>query len=1655
MKKRLLLLILCAVLAFNSSFTAWAAAVPSDYDPFGTAALGPDAPDISAVYKRITRLDSYKIGTEVFEMQVIVNNRIMPLYISFPSLGGFRFYSMETGGFEPQSLSEIVYGYTADGSIAMTGTDGTTVVFTPEAAAFNIKIYDAKGRHIIDFGSEHIKFGYNGSRLSSVFLQLPLRADEVIYGTGERFSGFDQNGRRTIMWNVDCGYHGDSENAELWRGYKNIPIIHSGRGYTLFYNSYYSAEVDIGYTDPSHYSFEFAGPELDFYFWTGEPLENIEKYTDLTGKSILPPKWAFRYLAGGGNAYWYGNNWGENNDPDQYIARLQSVIDNFKSIGTPDIAAIYCEGYIADNDAAYELLNSNGTKLLRWNSPDLSIESISELLPGTAEKDFPIVKQIATDYYSGTFIDFTHKNAAQLMHNSLERYTEKGMRGGILDFGELIQPNTVFSDNSTGETMHNKFSVLYAKGYKEAMDTLTVGDYLLISRAAAAGSQSYTACFSGDQAATFYGLKQQLSAGLSLSASGFSIWGGDLAGYEGTPTTEVFCRGTQLSAFYPLMRAHGTRSRMPWDYGEDGIKNHQIYYWLRENLLDTVYSSAIDSSITGLPMMRAFAIEFPQQQELAGIDDSYIFCEDFLVAPVLEAGAVSREVTFPEGRWYSLWDGGSIDGGTVCTVSAPITQIPVYIRSGAAVPLRLSENYQLAAPISEGKAIKTLLVTPAEDSHSKTFYADSETCINYTNRRIDGGYRITAESGNETTAVKAVGTNALAVVADGEKLQKLSRIPMENEKGYYVADDCTTVISLAGSDWKQIDIITGDETKYSEEWDFASASELSDFDVYLNDTRITGGYAELQPSDVCFAWKEGGYIEAEGTFYDDAGTGYYWAGMSNSSVSLSPKNKEFRNFEAEVEFKIKKGGGSTGAVMIGFRETIPGAHKPQGYDSWSFGLQDSSEKIYSALVSAIAGNKIRVHNAGNVSLDEVVTGADFLTVEGYYKIKLRVVENSGKVTVYSPEGKELYSSAFEVYENLAESGAVSFYANGPCAINSVRLINLDENGRPQPFEGYEEYIREKSDFSVSEWKKPSGFDIYEQDGEYVYRYDANAYDSFALSAVNTGDSPLVIGVGGSGAAMPSIETGGIVCRISDNELTVKKYEDLHEKTDIYQISQESKHSVSLSLEDGKLTLSLNGTVYILDTKCGAAYPFIKSKAGAAKGINFQFENTFDVEFGYSANIAIPADIRETGNEYWNISAEGTFTRRSVAGIEENSGDEWYGSENNTSDMAFIYFPEQEPSDLLLTFKIKAGINRSGRIYAGIGGSAGKTWRDSGGGAVFFITENGNLQVSGFIESKDAWTEGKTLGTIAGYDPDRTYSVSLRRTGGNITVFIDGVQTAELPDREWLCGSVYFASNSFEASVSDIKISRTVPFGDVNYDFIIGQDDFESICSALLNGATADIIDIDRNGKTDICDAVVAYNKANGFSGSSFSDETALSLTADSGFETVRLTLSSNTCLGGILAEIVADTELLLFDASKAILTANAEEAFISEQGTPARICLVDVQTGELAELPFKVNTRDYVVTEVVIVPLSAAGSDGKYVTCGEVSCTVEINRQYLGDVNDDMQVDIRDLICLKKYLIGEETNINETKADCDFNDRIDAPDMVLIKRLLIEDIDKI
>ena len=66
------------------------------------------------------------------------------------------------------------------------------------------------------------------------------------------------------------------------------------------------------------------------------------------------------------------------------------------------------------------------------------------------------------------------------------------------------------------------------------------------------------------------------------------------------------------------------------------------------------------------------------------VEDSYLFGTDFLVAPVLEAGAREREVYLPKGEvWINVWTGEERNGGETITVSAPLEKIPVFAKKKA------------------------------------------------------------------------------------------------------------------------------------------------------------------------------------------------------------------------------------------------------------------------------------------------------------------------------------------------------------------------------------------------------------------------------------------------------------------------------------------------------------------------------------------------------------------------------------------------------------------------------------------------------------------------------------------------------------------------------------------------------------------------------------------------------------------------------------------------------------------------------------------------------------------------------------------------------------------------------------------------------------
>lgn len=782
-------------------------AEPSRYDKWGTSALGPGYPSQFANYHTIDAVKGIEKGEHEFSMDITVAGKEMKLYLDFPSTGGFRLHTDQTGYFNPESSQKIRYDEKTKAQFAMKAEDGTKVVYAAKDHLFTLDVYNSSGRWLFKITPEQIGFGYSKGELKKVRLELPLAEDESIYGSGERFNELEQVGKRLLMWNVDCGYHGDSSNAELWRGYKNVPIFHSNRGYTIFSNTYYSGSADIGYTNEGKYTLEFQGPQFDFYIWTGTPEENLMAYTDLTGKSVLLPKWAYRYSAGGGTGVW--------GETGSVYGRAIEAMGKYAELGTPDIAAVYVEGISSQDANVYNVFKKTGTKVLKWNAPDMSLENMRYSLPGVEDEELPRVKNERNPVQdSGDFFDFTMDNSAALLKNYLTKEFQWGMRGGLIDFGELIQTRTLFRGNGlTGQQMHNFFPYWYAKRYNQAMTELDKGEdgFVFFSRAGCAGAQEYTAFFTGDQEASMSGLRQQVVAGLSASSSGLTMWGGDLAGYQGKPTEQVFARGMQLATFEPIMRSHGTESRFPWDYGNLGISTYQTHYWLRENLLNKIYSTAITSHKTGLPVTEPLTMAYPEDMSLDGVYESYLFCNDFLVTPVLTENVYQQEVTFPEGNWYSLWNGEKQTGSGKQIVEAPADKSPVYIKAGSVIPVTVAPSLTLTDSMQGVDRTEALLVTLPDNKRESTYWKDEETSVTYKNSAIsNSSFQVTAGKGNEATAIIIKGVAASDVKVDGKNLTRLSERPdASSEAGFYNDDDTETVIQIGNNDWSDVTIKLG------------------------------------------------------------------------------------------------------------------------------------------------------------------------------------------------------------------------------------------------------------------------------------------------------------------------------------------------------------------------------------------------------------------------------------------------------------------------------------------------------------------------------------------------------------------------------------------------------------------------------------------------------------------------------------------------------------------------------------------------------------------------------------------------------------------------------------------------------------------------------
>jgi alpha-glucosidase/alpha-D-xyloside xylohydrolase len=250
--------------------------------------------------------------------------------------------------------------------------------------------------------------------------------------------------------------------------------------------------------------------------------------------------------------------------------------------------------------------------------------------------------------------------------------------------------------------------------------------------------------WTGDPQGRWETLRNHISIGINSGLSGFPYWGSDIGGFNPTEeyTAELHTRWFQFGAFSPSFRAHGRHwhLKLPWGWAESEGGPFESQSWrvdpaelgnaaiepiqkkyleLRYRLLPYTYTAVRQAYESGLPIIRALWLHYPDDPAAVARGHEYLWGRDILVAPVFEKGTTRRRLYLPRGDWFDFWTEERVGGGREIERAVDLATMPLYVRAGAVVPIGPVRQYAeepVTAPL-------TLVVFPGA-SGTSTLYDD-------------------------------------------------------------------------------------------------------------------------------------------------------------------------------------------------------------------------------------------------------------------------------------------------------------------------------------------------------------------------------------------------------------------------------------------------------------------------------------------------------------------------------------------------------------------------------------------------------------------------------------------------------------------------------------------------------------------------------------------------------------------------------------------------------------------------------------------------------------------------------------------------------------------------------------------------------------------
>ncbi|SFU56400.1 alpha-glucosidase [Pustulibacterium marinum] len=539
-----------------------------------------------------------------------------------------------------------------------------------------------------------------------------LRSDEHFFGLGEKSGSLDRRGKRFTMWNSDqpC-YSGSTDPL-----YKSIPFFMSSYGYGIFLDNTYKTTFDFGKTDSNRFTFGAPDGSFVYYFMYGPTYKNILfSYTRLTGKPILPPNWAFGWAQSRGMLT---NETLTRKIAEEYRKRKIPCDIIYQDIGWVDGLQNFEWRKDRYQNARKMLsdLREDGYKIIVSQDPVVSKATISQWKHADSLGYF--VKDDRTDAsynmpwpWGGNagVVDFTNPKVADWWGDLQQQVLDDGVQGFWTDMGEPAWSNMESIDRlhmkhmaGMHDEIHNVYGATWDRVVTEQFKKHNPNRRVFqMTRAAYAGLQRYTFGWSGDSGNGsevtdgWRNLQGQIPLGLSAGLGLIPFWTTDISGYCGEITdyeafSELYIRWLQFGIFNPLSRAHheGDNAVEPWLFGDKVEQFARKAIELKYTLHPYLYTMARQSYDFGVPIMRPLFLDYPSDETTYTINDSFMWGDNFLVAPVVKEGQQTRQVYLPKGRWYEypFSEGIIYKGGQTIEIPVTLGTIPMFVKAGSIIP---------------------------------------------------------------------------------------------------------------------------------------------------------------------------------------------------------------------------------------------------------------------------------------------------------------------------------------------------------------------------------------------------------------------------------------------------------------------------------------------------------------------------------------------------------------------------------------------------------------------------------------------------------------------------------------------------------------------------------------------------------------------------------------------------------------------------------------------------------------------------------------------------------------------------------------------------------------------------------------------------------